>query len=270
VKCQEAEDHLDAYVSGELSPDLRREIKTHLKGCKKCRARLAEVRKKGAPAASGEPAAVSETSSAVPPPESPFPDSPASSSPVGQKEFFGLMVILLIIGGAIYLYSQSSDSPPPPDEKPAEMAAPAPEESALPNEEAAPPASVPPTSVPPAGPSANVPPAPMKLHKETTHALSKEAQRQARLAAAAPTVKIVVVSRDQNEAADLVEARAVESEGRLLKKKRGEMETRLTLLLPANRYDSFFESRQALGPAREVSKKKKVSKGSLKVEVAIE
>lgn len=268
MKCQEAEGHLDAYGSGGLSPALRREIKAHLKGCAKCRARLGAMKEASPPSAGAEaPSEGDEIFPATSPPEQPPPAvSAPSASPVGRKEFVGLVVIMAVIGAGIYLYNQSSV-----DSKPLSSANEAAPGAVQPSPETGGSSGAPPGVVPPASPGApSNAPLPMKLHRETTQALSNEAQRRARLATAPTQVKIVIVSRDPNEAADLVEARAVESEGRLLKRKKGGMETRLILLLPARRYDAFFQSLQALGPAKELSKKKPVLEDPLKIEVTVE
>lgn len=43
MNCNEAQTRLDLYVEGELSPDERRGVETHLRSCPACRRRLANL-----------------------------------------------------------------------------------------------------------------------------------------------------------------------------------------------------------------------------------
>lgn len=270
MNCKETEGRLTAFECGELSPDLHRAVKKHLKGCAKCRGRLVEFQRKELSEKNGEalpdPAPINV-------PEGPSSDSdlspflPSSTSPRGRKEFVGLVAIFLAVGAGIYIYGQfPSDSKSAFfDEKAVEIVTP-PVAAVVPSSGI----GAPPPASPSSGGAPNAPIMPMKVHKETTQALSKEARRRAHSASGPAQVKIVLISRDQTEAADLVEARAVESEGRLLRKKKGATETRMVVLIPARRYDGFFKSLQTLGPTQEVIKKKPTSEGSVTIEVTVE
>lgn len=237
MKCQEIEEGLTAYLAEEADPALCRSIKAHLKGCKKCRSRLAALKaEKEGPKKVKEAAIPSEkTASSTQERSFDFPSTPGMFSALRHRPV-EITATIVLIGGILFLYQRGA--------------------SDLKGD-----VSMTENSAAPADPPA---PVPMKVHNETTQPLPKEAHRQAALPE--PTeIKLLLISRGIKEAADVVA-----SQGKVLSKKGGEMEAKVVLLIPAERYDLFSRSLQSLGPVKALSKKQPPAEGSLKVEVTIE
>lgn len=272
MKCREIEGHLSAYLAEETAPDLRRSIKTHLRGCKKCRARL-EILKAEKGVRQKEKQVAAPVAETIPPPKERPPLSPIKETLSGWRRPVEVSVMILLIGGAFYFYQREAselkanstveNATPPAAETSAPPSAPVETGNAA-STEGPPPA--PPAQAAPAPPAARLP---MKIHKATTQSASKEARRQATLAQ--PTaIKLLLISRNIKEAAHTVAAQAVASRGKVLSKKGDEMEAKVVLLIPAERYETFSQSLQSLGLVKDVSKKQLPSEGSLKIEVVIE
>lgn len=279
MKCREIEEHLSAYIAEETTPDLRRPIKSHLKGCKKCRARLAALKGGTDAPEKQKELAPRPTEAALPSKESPVkeagppPASVEASLSAGWRRPVEVMVMILFIGGMIYFY-QREGSDLKADfstlESPAQTAAEAPTPpSASVNEGIAAAGGSPPS--PPAQ-TTSAPPAahlPMKVHKATTQSMSREARRQATLAQPSAT-KLLLISRNVKEATARIAAQAKDARGKVLSRRGGEMEAKVVLLIPAERYGTFSQSLQSLGLVKEISKSQPPSGGPLKVEVMIE
>lgn len=277
MKCREIEAHLSAYLAEETTPDLRRSIKPHLKGCKKCRARLAAL-KGGTGAPEKEKAPAPPTEAALPSKESPVKEGPPPASTeatlsAGWRRPVKVMVMILFIGGMIYFY-QREGSDLKADfstlESPAQPAAEAPSPPSAPvNEGIAEAGGSPPS--PPAQ-TTSAPPAahlPMKVHKATTQSMSREARRQATLAQPS-AIKLLLISRNVKEATATIAAQAKDARGKVLSRRGGEMEAKVILLIPAERYETFSQSLQSLGLVKDISKSQPPSGGALKIEVMIE
>src|SRR5579884_3256637 len=114
MKCREIEGHLSAYLAEEISPDLRRSVKGHLKGCKKCRARLDALKLKQ-PAPEQKERVANQTAERPSPPEERPQDQEkpraASTEEVTFTDWYrpvGVAVIIALIGGAIYFYNREA------------------------------------------------------------------------------------------------------------------------------------------------------------------
>ncbi|WDT75034.1 MAG: zf-HC2 domain-containing protein [Candidatus Manganitrophus sp.] len=269
MKCREIEEDLSAYLAEEADPALCRSIKAHLKGCKKCRSRIAALKEKGGPKKAKE-VAISSEKIASPPQErsSGFPSTSGMLSALWHRPV-EITVTIVLIGGTLFLYqrgasvkadfSMTENGAAPAAEA---VALSAPAENHEGTQEKETPIFPPPSSqTAPADPPA---PLPMKVHNETAQPLSMEARRQAALPQPSE-IKLLLISRSIKEAAD-----AVASQGKVLSKKGDEMEARVVLLIPAERYERFSRSLQSLGLLKEISKKPPPAEGSLKVEVTIE
>ncbi|MCG3110778.1 MAG: zf-HC2 domain-containing protein [Candidatus Manganitrophus sp. SB1] len=271
MKCREIEEDLSAYLAEEADPALCRSIKAHLKGCKKCRSRIAALKaEKGGPKKAKE-VAISSEKMVSPPQErsSGFPSTSGMLSALWHRPV-EITVTIVLIGGTLFLYQRGASDLKADFSMTENGAAPAAETVALSapaenhggTQEKETPTSPPPSSqTAPADPPA---PMPMKVHNETAQPLSMEARRQAALPQPSE-VKLLLISRSIKEAAD-----AVASQGKVLSKKGDEMEAKVVLLIPAERYERFSRSLQSLGLLKEISKKPPPAEGSLKVEVTIE
>ncbi|MDC4225981.1 MAG: zf-HC2 domain-containing protein [Candidatus Manganitrophus sp.] len=84
MKCREIEGHLSAYLAEEADPALCRSIKAHLKGCKKCRSRIAALKvEKEGPKKAKEVAISSEKIASSPRERSSgFPSTSGMDSPL--------------------------------------------------------------------------------------------------------------------------------------------------------------------------------------------
>lgn len=271
MKCREIEEDLSAYLAEEADPALYRSIKAHLKGCKKCRSRIAALKaeKEGPKKAKG--VAISSEKIASPPQErsSGFPSTSGMLSALWHRPV-EITVTIVLIGGTLFLYQRGASDLKADFSMTENGAAPAAEAVALSapaenhggTQEKETPISPPPSSqTAPVDPPA---PMPMKVHNETAQPLSKEARRQAALPQPSE-IKLLLISRSIKEAADVVA-----SQGKVLSKKGDEMEARVVLLIPAERYERFSRSLQSLGLVKEISKKPPPEEGYLKVEVTIE
>lgn len=268
MKCRDIEEHLSAYLAEEADPDLRRSIKVHLKGCKKCRARIAVLKaEKGNHKKAKKVTVASEE--ALPLPQESPPVSPSTTGILSAvwRRPVEMTVTLVLIGGTFLLYHRGT-SDLKADFSVAENDAPSVAEALTPSapaenrgDEQGPEASPPPpTQSAPVDPPA---PRPMKIHQVTTQDVSKEARRQAALRPAG--IKLLLISRNIKEAADTVAA-----QGKVLSRKGDEMEAKVVLLIPAERYETFSQSLQSLGLVKDISKKQPPAEGSLKIEVMIE
>lgn len=274
MKCSEMEEHLSAYLGEEIAPDLRRSIKGHLKGCKKCRARLEALKTEKGVQKKEKEIAVPPEEAASPPDEK--PPSPPSTDEIRASVWrrpVKIAATLLLIGGTIYLYhrgtsdlkadfSVAENATSPVAEALTSSSAPVESDGGEPGKGT----PAPPLQAEPADPPV---PLPMKAHEVATQSLSKGARRQA-TASRPPAIKLLLISRDIKEAADTVAAQAMESQGKVLSKKRDEMEAKVVLLIPAGRYEVFSQSLQSLGLVKDISKKQPPTEGSLKIEVTIE
>jgi hypothetical protein len=270
MKCREIEEDLSVYLAEEADPALCRSIKAHLKGCKKCRGRIAALKaEKGGPKKAKE-VAISSEKIASPPQERSFgfPSTSGMLSTLWHRPV-EITVTIVLIGGTLFLYQRGASDLKADFSMTENGAAPAAETVALSapaenhggTQEKETPISPPPSQTAPADPPA---PMPMKVHNETAQPLSKEVRRQAALPQPSE-VKLLLISRSIKEAAD-----AVASQGKVLSKKGDEMEAKVVLLIPAERYELFSRSLQSLGLVKEISKKPPPAEGSLKVEVMIE
>jgi len=271
MKCRDFEGHLSAYVAEETDPGLRRSIAAHLKGCKKCRARVAALKTgRGGQKRKKEAAALTEDGTSLP--------QQISATALPIDEFISIVwrrpvemaVTIVLIGGTFFLYQRGAsdlkadvaivESDSPPVAEALALSAPAENIGAERRREVeiSPP--------PPARTVSSDPPAPlpMKLRAETTQSLSKEGRRQS-TPSEPPSVKLLLISRNIKEAAD-----SVASQGKVLRKKEDEMEAKVVLLIPAERYETFSQSLQSLGLVKDLSKKPLLAEGALTVEVMIE
>jgi hypothetical protein len=267
MKCRDIEGDLSAYVAEEAPSDLRRSIKAHLKGCKRCRARV-----EGLKAEKGGQKKVKEVVEAPSEETMPPQRGTASSSPsiIGilsalWRRPVEMTVTVVLICGTFFLYQRGA-SDLKSDFSVAENVAPPVAEALTAfaenhgSEQDAPiPPPLPPQTAPVAPPSL-----PMKVHQVTTQSLSKEAQRQV-IPSSTPAIKLLLISRNIKEAAD-----TVASQGKVLSKHGDEMEAKVVLLIPAERYETLSESLQSLGLVKDLSEKPPPTEGSLKVEVTIE
>jgi hypothetical protein len=272
MKCREIEEDLSAYLAEEADPALCRSIKAHLKGCKKCRSRMAALKAEKEGPKKAKEVAISSEKIASPPQErsSGSPSTSGMLSALWHRPV-EITVTMVLIGGTLFLYQRGASDLKADFLMTENGAAPAAEAVVLSvpaenhggTQEKETPISPPPSlQTAPADPPA---PMPMKVHNETTQPLSIEARRQAALPQPPEEIKLLLISRSIKEAAD-----AVASQGKVLSKKGDEMEARVVLLIPAERYERFSRSLQSLGLVKEISKKPPPAEGSLKVEVTIE
>lgn len=289
MKCREAEGAIAAFLAEELAKEPRRRLKIHLRGCKACQGKLNRLKKEAPPPAVAhetgdrQPEAVLSPDDPVSPASDVLPaPEPKTFSSFPYMSAIGMVTILFILGGMAYFLSQGSTEPKPVS--PAEATAPAPAPSsspeagparppdALTGAAASPPASTPvPQEAPVIKKAGNGKPhdlLPKKTGNGKPHDLSKGSR--AKPISKGPAVKLLLISRDLKEAVREIQSRAAESEGKILQKREGELTARFTLLLPAGRYESFFESLQQLGLAKEVSKKGPPAEGPVKLELTIE
>lgn len=265
MKCHDIQGHLSAYVAEEAAPDLRRSVKAHLKGCKKCRARIAPLKVERA-------VQKKQTETSVPPQNgAPLPQKPPSTPvPIGGiiSSVWGrpveMTVTIVLIAGIFFLYRRGTSDPKAdvaivestttPAAEALTLSASAENHGGEQGKEVQIPPLPPQTA--PAGPPASPP---MKVHNVTTQRSSQP-----------PAVKLLLISRNIQEAADTVAAGVVESQGKVLSKKGDEMETKMLLLLPAERYETFSNSLRSVGLVKDLSKREPPFMGSLKIEVTIE
>lgn len=274
MKCREIEGHLPTYLNEELSGDLRRQIKAHLRGCKKCRARMEEMK---AETTDPERKEAALEGTARPKEKAASPSSKKGAPSSGWKYPIEAAAVALLMIGGLYVYQRGgSDSKanltvmekeatpigetagfsPPAAEHDGKEPGPTP-----PVSEPPPPSAVP-APVPPPAKMA------MKVHKATTQALSREARHQA--AGKPMPMKLLLISRDSVEAAQTVASRAAASSGKVLSQKGGASGSKMVLLVPADRYEGFLQSLQPLGLVKDLSKRPPPFQGSLKVEMTIE
>lgn len=191
----------------------------------------------------------------------------------GWRRPIQVAVMVLLIGGTLYFYNRevsglkadfsTAENPTQPVVETPAPAAAVETGRVSQREGTLPPPPVQAASLPPPGRL------PMKVHQAPTSRISNAARRQA-THARLPIIKLLLVSRNIKEAADTVAAQAVESAGKVLRKKGDEMEGSVVLLIPAERYPTFSESLQSLGLIKSLSKRPPPAQGSLKVEVTIE
>lgn len=290
MKCREAEGQFVDYLGDHLSKELRRRMKTHLRGCKKCQAGLKRLKKEDR-----LPAAVQNTADPQPEaalsPVSSSPEPEAISSPEISPKVFsafhylpavGVVTILFILGGMAYFLNPGSTEPKPaPSVEAPASSTPSPPEAVS----TRPPDSVPEAAAPPSAPivPGDAEAAPMikragngkphdLLPKKTgngkPHDLSKRSRGKA--APKGAPVKVLLISRDLREAVQEIQARAVQSEGKVLEKREEELTAKFTLLIPASQYEPFFQSLQQLGLAKMTSKKSPPAEGPVELELTIE
>ncbi len=275
MKCREIEGNFPAYLAEEAAPELRRSIKAHLKGCKKCRARIAALKlERGGP--KKEEAVVLAPEEVTPSLEEASATSPAASGILTAlwRRPVEMTVTIVLIGGTLFLYHRGAsdfkadfsitDTAAAPIAEAVIASAPAENHGGEPGR-GAPTPPTPPPQTSPAEPT----PLPTKAHQVTTQSLPKEARRKTTLSRP-PEIKLLLISRDLQEAVDTVAAETIASQGKVLSKKGDEMETKMVLLVPAERYGTFSNSLQSVGLVKDVSKREPPSAGSVKIEVTIE
>jgi hypothetical protein len=297
MKCHEAEGQFTDFLGEKVPKELRRRIKTHLKGCKKCQGRLNLLRKGGEPVAVAQERDVLQKNPPAPLPPLPSPESDAGPAepPLFQKGPSSLrfmpaisIVIVLSIAGALYFLSKGSDGKEMTslvDQKPIRLAGESPPPVSPPEERPAPEANAiaelqtPPVSNP-TGEAETAPSIkkagngkphhllPKKAGNGKPSDLSKEAREKVK--PSEPPVKLLLISRDLKEATEAIQLQAVQSDGKILEKNEGDLASKFVLLLPASQYEPFFQSLQELGLAKKTSKKALPAEGSLKLEVTIE
>lgn len=277
MKCREAEGQFAEFLSEKAPKELRRRMKVHLKSCKRCQDRLNRLKKKEAvPAAiqaagdSPEVPALSLTLSGTPG-SHPAPDDPAvlpkSSSPLRFMPVLSVSMTLLIVGG-LYFFTQGSagtETNPFMDQKPllSDIS------PAISAEAGADPATL--TAESSLKKVGNGKPHDLLL-KEAGNGKPDDLSVGAREKAAlkAPPLKVLLISRDLKEAIEEIRLQTSQSNGKILEKKEGDLAAKFVLLIPAQKYDAFFESLQQLGLAKETSPKNLPTEGSLKLELTIE
>ncbi len=296
MKCREAEGQFVNFLEEKLSAEVRDRIKIHLKGCQQCQGRLDCLKKKEAVPLlireTAEPQKERQAVSRLPLPEpgavpAESPDFQKSPSPLRFMAVFTVVSTLFVVGG-LYFFTQGSTGTETNsliDQKPIESAngsAPSSSKAGSTDETNSAPAAPPP-------PTASKVPAeterapiikkagngkphdllPKKAGNGKPHDLSRGTREKPAPNNAEPA-KLLLISRDLKEAIQEIERQAAQSEGTVLEKRGGELSAKFLLLIPASRYDSFFQSLQQLGLTKETSKRNLPVEGSVKLEVTIE
>jgi hypothetical protein len=298
MKCHEAEGQFADFLGERGSKELRRRIKTHLKGCKKCQGRLNLLKKGEASAAVGQETDDLRKNPPGPSPSFPMPESDAAAaepplfqkgpSPLRFMPVISIAMVLLVAGG-LYLLSKGSDKKEITslvDQKPIQLAVESPpsvplpeEKSAAAEENSAAAAQAPPASnaageaeaaplIKKAGNGKPQDLLPKKAGNGKPADLSKRAREK--LKPAEPPVKLLLISRDLKEATEAIQLQAAQSDGKILEKNEGDLASKFVLLIPASQYEPFFQSLQELGLAKKTSQKELPVAGSLRLEVTIE
>lgn len=273
MKCRDFEGHLSAYIAEKTAPDLRRSIKGHLKACKKCRARLAllKIEKNGQ---SKEEESSGALENATPlSKQTVSPSSPGNGVSALWRRPLEMTVTVVLIGGTFLLYQRGTsdlktdiamvESPAPPVAEASAVSIPDQNDLREGKESQIPP-SPPPQTVP-----VDPPAPPMKIHQATSERLPKEVRRKT-ASSRSSEIKLLLISRNIQEAVDTLGAEVKEFQGKVLSKKGDEMETKMVLLIPAERYETFSKALQSVGLVKDISGKQPPSEGSLKIEVTIE
>ncbi|MBI3805552.1 MAG: zf-HC2 domain-containing protein [Nitrospirae bacterium] len=273
MRCRELKEHLPAYLREEVPPDLRQRIKSHLRGCKKCKAGMEEMK-----ADTVAPMGKKERT-AFPRLEVSTASAEESASPSTEKEGFssGLKypipvaaMALLVIGGVYFYQRGGSDLKADPSAMEKE-AAPVVETAGTPSpsETAGKGPSQTPASAAPVVLVTEAPPTPpVKVQKAESRSLPHAEGRST--VGKIMEMKLLLISRDVTAVAERVESHAAAASGKVLKKNQNEMEMRLVLLVPAERYEGFLESLQSLGLVKELSKKPPPPHGPVRVAVTIQ
>ncbi|HZR47812.1 MAG TPA: zf-HC2 domain-containing protein [Candidatus Manganitrophaceae bacterium] len=275
MKCREVKEQFADFLDDNLSEERRRRVKIHLKGCKKCQGEVNRLKKEeNLPTVAQEKADQQSEpvlSSVSAPSSGPDLLPPAGALPKVSSSFHympavGVVTILFFLGGMAYFLSQGSTEPKaiPSIEAASPSSPPSPEVASN-----RPPDSGPEVTAPPSAPI--VPEAAPKIERAGNgrpHDLLKGSRRKPALKG--PPVRVLLISRDLKEAVQEIESRAVESEGKILKKREGELTALFTLSIPAPRYETFFQSLQQLGLAKVTSKKSPPAAGPVTLELTIE
>jgi hypothetical protein len=293
MKCREAEGQFAGFLDNNLSKEFRRRMKIHLRGCKKCQGELNRLKKEKSPPVAAQDTPDLQPDHVLLPVPLLSPEAEGLPSPEVSPKVFssfhylpavGAVTILIILGGMAYFLSQGSTEPKPVPPAEATSSSPAlPPSSPADSTQASnsPAEAMPPPSVSNVPGEAEAAPMikragngkphdllPKKSGNGKPHDLSMGAR--AKLVPKGPPVKLLLISRDLKEAVREVQSRAVQSEGKVLEKREGDLNARFTLLLPASEYEPFFQLLQQLGLAKVVSKQSPPAEGPVKLELTIE
>ncbi|WDT79784.1 MAG: zf-HC2 domain-containing protein [Candidatus Manganitrophus sp.] len=109
MKCREIEGDLSAYLAEEADPALCRSIKAHLKGCKKCRSRIAALKAEKEGPKKAKEVAISSEKIALSPRErsSGFPSTSGMLSALWHRPV-EITVTIVLVGGTLFLYQRGA------------------------------------------------------------------------------------------------------------------------------------------------------------------